>query len=137
MAKRFLIVGLGRFGASLARSLASGGGEVMAVDVDMANVDRVKDTVTFAAALDATLPEALRSIGASSCHTAIVSIGENFEAAVLSVSALREVGVRHVVARAASATKARILAAAGAHEVIEVEEEMGRRLAGNLLAGSR
>jgi trk system potassium uptake protein TrkA len=126
--KRYLVIGLGRFGQALAEELSAQGAEVFACDMNMANVEAVKDRVAMAAQLDASDPEALRGIDAAVAQAAIVAIGENFEATVLCVAALKEVGVTRVIARARTAMQARILVAVGASQVIELESEMGRRL---------
>jgi trk system potassium uptake protein TrkA len=123
---RYLIIGLGRFGAALAESLAEQGAEVIAVDRDMAMVDAVKSKVAYAIELDATDPQALLSVDPLKCRAAIVAIGENFEATVLTLAALKEVGVRDIIARSRSARESRILQAVGATEIIELEYEMGR-----------
>lgn len=136
MNKRVIVVGLGRFGSALAESLGDHGWEVIAVDAVMDPVDAVKQRVAFAVQLDATDPRALRSIDCHTCTTGIIAIGENFEAAVLCVNALREAGVAHVVARARTERQARILTAVGASEVIEIEAEMGRTLGRRLVAGA-
>lgn len=133
---RYLIIGLGRFGAALAESLAEQGAEVIAVDRDMAMVDAVKQKVAYALELDASDPQALLSVDPLKCKAAIVAIGENFEATVLTLAALKEVGVRDIVARSRSARESRILQAVGATEVIELEAEMGRTF-GRRLAGRR
>ncbi len=130
---RYLIIGLGRFGAALAESLAEQGAEVIAVDRDMAMVDAVKQRVAYALELDATDPQALLSVDPLKCRAAIVAIGENFEATVLTLAALKEVGVRDIIARSRSARESRILQAVGATEVIELEAEMGRTFGRRLI----
>jgi trk system potassium uptake protein TrkA len=132
MAKRILVVGLGRFGTALAESLAQHGCEVMAVDTDMHCVEVVKDRVTWAMQLDAGDPIALRSIDAQACACAVVAIGESFEGTALAVAALKEVGVPMIVARATTPRHARILQGVGAHRVVELEAEMGRAMGRNL-----
>ena len=134
MSKRFLVVGLGSFGVSLAESLTQAGFEVMAVDRSMANVEAVRDKVSHALELDATDAEALRDAECATCPAAAVTIGDDFEAAVLTVAALREAGIQRVLARARNHRQARILRAVGASQVIEVEWEMGQRLAQTLAA---
>jgi trk system potassium uptake protein TrkA len=136
MAQRILVIGLGRFGAALAESLAQQGCEVVAVDTDMDAVDAIKNRVTYALEMDSSDPQALRAIDPHTCQAAVVSIGENFEGAVLSVAALKELGVGTIIARATSARHARILHAAGAHRVLELESEMGRALGRELAGGA-
>jgi trk system potassium uptake protein TrkA len=133
--RRYLVVGLGRFGLSLAEELAAQGAEVCAVDENMDNVELIKDKVAMAAQLDATDLDALRGVEAATCAAAVVAIGEDFEATVLCVAALKEVGVGRIIARARTAMQARILHAVGASQVIELESEMGRRI-GQALAAS-
>lgn len=137
MKERFLVVGLGRFGIALARTLAREHREVVAVDTNMANVEQVQRELAYVAQLDASDPEALRSIEATSCTTAVVSMGENFEASALCVAALKEIGVPFILARARTPAQRKILQAAGASQVIEVEEEMGKRLGLQLAAGEK
>jgi len=132
MAKKFLVIGLGRFGSALAAGLNKNGCDVLAVDTDMQRVEEFKEQVDFAAELDASDPVALASIDASTCDVAIVAIGENFQAAVLIVSALKDAGVKHILARARNARHARILRAVGADETLEVEDAIGHQLADQL-----
>jgi trk system potassium uptake protein TrkA len=99
MAKRVLVIGLGRFGAAVAHTLAQEGCDVIAVDTSMSCVDAIKDRVTYALELDGSDPIALRSIDVHTCAVAVVAIGENFEATALSVAALKDVGVPLIVAR--------------------------------------
>ncbi|MBK6920033.1 MAG: TrkA family potassium uptake protein [Deltaproteobacteria bacterium] len=136
MAKRILVIGLGRFGAAVAEALAQHGCEVVAADNDMNHIDAIKNRVTYALELDATDVNALRSIDPTSCHAAVVAVGEHFENAVLTVAALREVGVQTIIARAISPRHGRILMAAGANRVIEIEAEMGRALGRELAGGA-
>jgi trk system potassium uptake protein TrkA len=136
MARRVLVIGLGRFGSSLAESLAQAGCEVIAVDNDMNHIDAIKQKVAYALELDATDPNALRSVDAQTCHAAVVAVGENFEGAVLTVAALRELGVTNIVARAITTRHGRILLAAGASRVVEIESEMGRALGRELAGGA-
>lgn len=132
MAARYLVIGLGRFGTALALRLAEQGVEVIAVDSELEYVDAVKDRIGHALQLDSTDPAALQAVDARSCTVAIVAMGEGFEAAVLTVAALKECGVPRVLARARNPRHARILKAVGADETIEVESEVGRRLAESL-----
>jgi trk system potassium uptake protein TrkA len=134
--QRILVIGLGRFGTALAESLAQQGCEVVAVDSDMDSVDAIKNKVTYALELDSSDPTALRAIEPQRCNAAVVAIGENFEAAVLSVAALKDLGVTNIIARATTPRHARIFLAAGAHRVLELESEMGRALGRQLAGGA-
>jgi trk system potassium uptake protein TrkA len=136
MSQRILVIGLGRFGTALAESLAQQGCEVVAIDSEMDSVDAIKNKVTYAIELDSSDPSALRAIDPQNCNAAVVAIGENFEGAVLSVAALKELGVGQIIARATTPRHARILLAAGAHRVLELESEMGRALGRQLAGGA-
>ncbi len=127
--KRFLVIGLGRFGMSLAKTLSSVGEEVIAVDASMAQVEEVKERVPHAVQLDSTDPDALKAIGAERVDAAIVAIGENLEASVVTTVILKEMGIKEIIVRAYSDREKKILELIGATRVIFVEDEMGRRLA--------
>mgnify|MGYP001279361986 CR=1 FL=1 len=131
--RRYLVIGLGRFGSAVATGLAQAGCDVVAVDRLMEYVEPVKDRVAYAIQLDATDTNALRSIDARSCDAAIIAMGGDFEASVMSVVALKDAGVQKVIARARDGRQARVLRSVGAAEVLEVESEVGRQLAQRLL----
>lgn len=132
--RRFLVIGLGRFGRTVAEELTEAGAEVIGLDQDMSRVEAVRDRIAVAAQADSTDPEALRAVGGHEVDVAVVAIGEGFEAEVLTVAALRELGVKEIVARAQTERERRILELVGATRVLLVEVEMGRRLARTLLA---
>jgi len=126
--KRFLIIGLGRFGMSLAETLFLEGAEVIAIDENMDRVEAIKDRVSHAVQLDSTDPDSLRSVGADRVDAAIIAIGENFEASVVTTAILKELGLKEIVVRAYTERERKILELIGASRVIFVEDEMGRRL---------
>lgn len=128
-----LVVGLGRFGGQVAASLVRLGHEVLAVDQDQGIVQKWSDRLTYVVQADATDEDALRQLGAGSLRQAIVGIGTDIEASVLSVMTLAEIGVREIWAKAITAKHGKILAAVGAHHVIYPEAAMGERVA-HLLA---
>lgn len=130
--KRFLVVGLGVLGNSVAHALADSGAEVIALDVNPLWVERLKDVVTLAVQADATDRRALEQLGVTEVDAAIMCIGEGFEAAVLATANLLDVGVKHVAARANSEMQASILQRLGAHDVFFVESAMGRVVARKL-----
>ena len=97
---RFVVIGLGRFGKSLATHLAAGGAEVIAFDADRRAVENIKDEVTMAVTLDATDEHALEAQNLEKVDAAIVCIGESFEANQLATLHLKNIGVKRVVAKA-------------------------------------
>lgn len=127
--KRFLVIGLGRFGRPLAEALTQAGAEVIGLDENMALVEEVRDRIAVAAQADSTDPEALRAVGAAEADAAVVAIGENFEAEVLTVAALKELGIKEIIARTQTNREQRILELVGATRTLFVEGEMARRLA--------
>jgi len=134
--RKFAVIGLGRFGGALARNLAQRGAEVIAIDKDSKLIDEIKEEVTLAVRLDSTDEEALRSQGVSQVDVAIVSIGGDFEASVLTTALLKRMGVKTVITRAsrtASHIQERILELVGADRVVLPEVEMGEKLAQSLL----
>ncbi|MFQ5587802.1 MAG: potassium channel family protein [Nitrospiria bacterium] len=129
MKKRFLVIGLGRFGVSLAETLYAEGGEVIAVDERSVHVEEIKDRVSHAVQLDGTDIDALKSVGADGVDAAFIAIGENLEASVITTVVLKELGLKEIIVRAYTEREKRILEMVGASRVIFVEQEMGRRLA--------
>lgn len=124
-----LVVGLGRFGAAAARELESLGHEVLAVDRDEALVNDIAPEVTHAARLDATDAGALKSVGAGEFALAIVAISDAMDASIFATMALKQLGVGHVIAKAATPLHGAILERVGADRVVYPEREMGQRVA--------
>ncbi|MCX5676142.1 MAG: TrkA family potassium uptake protein [Planctomycetota bacterium] len=130
--KRFMVIGLGRFGQRLAKALTEAGHEVIAIDKREELVERVRDEVALAVCLDATDPDPLKSQGAGDIDAAVVCIGEDFESNALATATLKSLGVPVVISRASTEIQRRILTAIGADQVVLPEEEVADRLAGHL-----
>ena len=130
-----LVVGLGRFGSALAHTLVEMGDEVLAVDSSARRVQEHADSLTHVLEIDSTSERALRQIGAHDLTTAVVCIGTDMEASVLTAGALVDLGVPNIWAKAMTDAHGRILERVGAHHVVFPEAEMGRRVA-HLLTGS-
>jgi len=128
------VIGLGTFGARTAISLHDRGAEVVAIDVDEELVDKIKDRVTHAVALDVTDERSLRAINISDVDTAIVAIGDNVQTSIMAVAMLRKLGVGRVIARATSLLHEHVLKEIGASEIIKVEEDMGEIIASKIIA---
>ncbi|HHY11267.1 MAG TPA: TrkA family potassium uptake protein [Firmicutes bacterium] len=135
MQKQFAIIGLGRFGSSLARTLAKLGAEVLAVDLDPEKVRAIAPVVTEAVEADATSQSVLTELGVKNFDVAVVAIS-GFEASLLVTLYLKQLGAGQVVVKAASDVHARILESVGADTVVFPEKDMGRRLAYSLVSGS-
>lgn len=132
--KRVLVIGLGRFGTSIVEALWEAGAEVVAVDKQSESVDAIKDHTSAAYVGDASEPRVLAAVGARDVDVAVVTSGEDFEASVLCVASLVALGVRDIVVRAATTRQAEVLRVVGATRVVLLEDEMGRRVAGDIIA---
>ena len=129
-----VVIGLGRFGSAVAESLVRMGQEVLAIDENQALVDRWADDLTHVARADTTDDEALRQLGVADFDRAVVAIGTDIEASVLTVLALAEAGVPDIWAKAITRKHGAILERVGAHHVIYPEYSMGERVA-HMLTG--
>ena len=123
------MLGLGRFGASLALELIRRGSEVLAVDSDPHLVQEYADQVTHAAVADTTDLEVLRQLDVPDYPRAVVGIGTNLEASILTTAVLVDLGIPQIWAKATSRRHGRILERIGAHHVVLPEHEMGERVA--------
>lgn len=131
--EEYIVIGLGRFGSSLALKLTELGHAVLAVDRSRDLVQAYSDDLTQTAALDATDEDALRAIGVEEFATAIVAIGDDFESNILITVLLKELGVRSVICKALNQRQRAILLRVGADHVVLPEHEAGERLAHQLL----
>ncbi|GAB3499257.1 potassium channel family protein [Flexivirga lutea] len=130
-----LVIGLGRFGTAVAATLTEQDWDVEAVDHSLELVQRWSDEFTHVVQADTTDIEALRQIGAGDFERAVVAIGSNLEASILTTANLADLGVPSIWAKAMTKQHARILQRIGAHHVVLPEREMGARI-GRLLVGS-
>lgn len=130
-----LVVGLGRFGGAVARTAASMGAEVLAVDIDAKLVQAFSRDLGHVVQADATDPAVLIQLGVRDIDTAVVAIGAGLEASVLVTAALIDLGVPRVWAKANSEQHRTILERMGAHRVFLPEHEMGERIA-HMLTGT-
>jgi trk system potassium uptake protein TrkA len=130
--KEYLVIGLGRFGSSVARQLEESGCSVLAVDVDEKKAKQIADDVTLSMCVDITNEEALQELGVRNFDGAIIAIGQNPEASVLATMWAKEQGVPLVIAKAYDEMQGKILTKLGADEIVYPEREMGMHLANKL-----
>jgi len=134
--KQYVVVGLGRFGVSVAQTLFELGNDVLALDSSEEKVQNIADTVTHAVQADATDENSLRAIGIRNFDVAVVSIGEDIQASIMATLLLKEIGVKHVITKANNAMHAKVLRKIGADKVIFPEKDMGARVAHNLVSSN-
>ena len=129
MARSFLIVGLGRFGKHMAKSLTKQGNEVLAIDINEDRVNSALKYVTDARIGDATDEQFLRELGVNNFDVCIVAIGDNFQASLETTCLLDELGAKYVFARANRDIHKKFLLRNGADEVLYAERETAERFA--------
>lgn len=130
--RRVAVIGLGRFGMALARQLAERGVQVLAIDRSMPLVNAAMDHVDLAVRLDSTDENALLAQEVDKVDVAVVAVGENFEASLLTTVLLQKLNVPRVICRAQTTTHAEIFRQIGASEVIQPETSAGEQLARRL-----
>ncbi len=132
MKRLFAVIGLGRFGYSVAESLVQKGCEVLAIDRDESKIQAISDIATFAIQCDVTDERTLKSVSTQNVDVAVVSIGENIEASIMIVQTLIEMGVKSIIAKAMTAIHGKIMSNLGVTEVIYPERDAAIRLAHRL-----
>jgi len=130
--KSYIIIGLGLFGAEVARKLCELGCEVLAMDVRNDLVQQVSEDVTHAVVGDGQDKDVLKALGAGNFDCAIIAIGDNLAASVLATMNLKELGVPYIVCKAHDETHRRVLEKLGADRVVIPEKENAARLAKSL-----
>ncbi|RZI50951.1 TrkA family potassium uptake protein [Aeribacillus pallidus] len=136
MKKEFAVIGLGRFGGSICRTLSEEGAEVLAIDVDEDRVNEFANIVSHAVVADTTDEAVLKSLGIRNFDHVIVAIGDNIQASILTTIMLKELGVKHITVKAQNDYHEKVLSKIGADTVVHPERDMGRRLAHNLLSNN-
>jgi len=134
--RQFAVIGLGRFGLSVAKTLSEKGHQVLAVDKDEELVQEVSEFATEAVQVDSTDEKALKAVGIMNVDVAVVAIGTNLEASVLTTLILKELGIQHIVARAVTDEHGKVLEKVGATKVVFLERDMGSKIANSLVSPS-
>jgi trk system potassium uptake protein TrkA len=127
--KQFVVIGLGRFGASIAKALSEKGFEVLAIDENEDRVKEMEGIVAQAVVMDATDEKSLKELGITDFDTAIVSMGETVEDSIMITLSLKELGLKKVIVKAKSELHSKILRKVGADRIIFPEREMAEKLA--------
>lgn len=136
MKKEFVVIGLGRFGGSIVRSLADQGMEVMAIDMDEDKVNEFSTTASHAVVADSTDESVLKSLGIRNFDHVIVAIGDNIQSSILTTIMLKEIGVKKITVKAQNDYHEKVLRKIGANQVVHPERDMGRRIAHNIVSNN-
>lgn len=128
----FAVIGLGRFGGSVCKTLADTGQEVLAIDKYESRVNDYKDIATQAVVADAQDEDVLRSLGIRNVDHVIVAIGEDIQASILVTLMVKEQGVKYVTAKAQNEYHAKVLEKLGVDRVVHPERDMGVRIGRSL-----
>ena len=131
----FGVIGLGRFGSALARTLAEAGKEVIAVDCDEQKVKAIRKYTDYAFVVDDLSEEALTEVGIQNCGTVGICIGEQIDISILTTMLVTKLGVPHVISKAASEVHGEVLKRLGA-EVVYPEADMAVRIGKRLISGN-
>ncbi|MFD3156121.1 potassium channel family protein [Haloimpatiens sp. FM7330] len=134
--KQFIIIGLGRFGTSVAETLYNLGHDVLAVDSDEDVVQSIANRVTHAVQADVTDENNLKAIGVQNFDVAVISIGSKMQASIMATLLAKELGVKHIIAKANNKLHAKVLYKIGADKVVFPERDMGVRVAHNLVSSN-
>lgn len=136
MSKQFVVIGCGRFGQSVAIKLSEMGSEVMVVDENEEVIQSISDKVTYAVQADATDENAIKALGIRNFDVAIVTIGSDIQSSILVTLLVKEMGIKHIIAKAQNAAHAKVLYKIGANRVVFPEKEMGIKVAKGLLSSN-
>ncbi len=134
--KQFVVIGLGRFGSSVARTLYALGNDVLAIDISEAAVQEISDSVTHAVQADGTDENVLKSTGIRNFDVAVIGMGDDVQGSIMATLLVKELGVKYVVAKAQSEIHAKVLYKIGADRVVFPERDMGTRVAHNLASSN-
>ncbi|MBB6678502.1 potassium channel family protein [Cohnella lubricantis] len=132
--KQFAIIGLGRFGSSVAKYLSEMGYEVLAIDDDSDRVQDVSNIVTHAVSADSTDEEAMRALGIRNFDVVVVAIGQDIQASILTTLILKDLGVPQIIVKAQTELHGKVLNKIGADKVVFPERDMGLRVAHHLIS---
>lgn len=130
--KEYIVIGMGRFGSSIARQLEANGCKVLAIDRNEKRVNQIAEYVTLAMRVDVTNEDALRELGGRNFDGAVISIGHSLDASVLAAIWAKEQGIGQIIAKAYDDMQGKILTKMGVDKIVYPEREMGVHLANDL-----
>ncbi|MCM3129753.1 MULTISPECIES: TrkA family potassium uptake protein [unclassified Paenibacillus] len=130
--KQYAVIGMGRFGSSVAYALSEMGFDVLAIDRDEHRIQDISNVVTHAVSADCTDEEALRALGIRNFDVVVVAIGEDIQASILTTLILKDMGIQYLIVKAKSELHGKVLSKIGADKVVYPERDMGMRVAHHL-----
>jgi trk system potassium uptake protein TrkA len=136
MKKSYAVIGLGRFGSSVALALSEAGVQVLAIDSDAESVKRIAPFVTCAVNIDVCDTDAMKEVGLDDIDGVVVAMGHNLEASAMSIITAKEMGVPYIIAKSNSDEMAKILMKIGADKVVYPEKDAGYNVAKKLLCSN-
>lgn len=134
MRKQFMVIGAGRFGASVARTLIEMNHDVLVVDKDETMIQQISAEVTDAVTADAASEKAMQALGVNNFDAIVLAIGDDVQASIMAAILLIELKARYIVAKAQSDLQGKVLSKVGVHRVVFPERDMGIKLAHSLIA---
>ncbi len=134
--KQFAVLGLGRFGSSVARTLTDNGFSVLCIDNNADIVQSVSEFATHAVQADVSDEAVLRSLGLGNFDVVVIAIGSNMESSIMSTLIAKELGAKFVVAKATNFTQKTILQKVGADRIVMPERDMGYKVARGLISAN-
>lgn len=134
--KQYAVIGLGRFGTAVAKTLYDLDNEVLGVDTDDEKVQSISEHITHAIQVDATDENSLKSLGIRNFDTAIIAIGADVQASIMATLIVKDMGVKYIIAKANSEIHAKVLYKIGADKVVLPERDMGTRVAHSLVSSN-
>ncbi|CAH8707621.1 TrkA family potassium uptake protein [Paenibacillus thiaminolyticus] len=132
--KQFAIIGMGRFGSSVAQNLSNMNFEVLAIDSSEQKIQEVMNIVTHAVSADSTDEDALRALGIRNFDVVVVAIGQDIQSSILTTLILKDLGVPMIVVKAQNELHGKVLSKIGADKVVFPERDMGARVAHHLIS---
>ncbi|MGB7999843.1 MAG: TrkA family potassium uptake protein [Anaerobacillus sp.] len=136
MKKQFAVIGLGRFGGSICKSLSQQGMEVLAIDMDEDKVNEFSSVATHAVIADSTDESVLKNLGIRNFDHVIVAIGDNIQSSILTTLILKELGVNKITVKAQNDYHEKVLNKIGADKIVHPERDMGVRIAHSMVSNS-
>jgi trk system potassium uptake protein TrkA len=134
VAKQYGVIGLGRFGSSVAKTLYEYGYDVMAIDTSEGRIQENINNVTHAVQADSTDEEALKALGIKNFDVVVVAIGQDIQSSILTTLILKDLGVKRIVVKAQNDLHGKVLYKIGADKVVYPERDMGLRVAHHLIS---